>query len=58
MPLLTKWQYMTDESKSIVKKVGFSALAMIFVMGIIRALQPLAVVGVGGYWACKFLSNK
>ena len=58
MPLLPRWQYMTDESKSMVKKVGFSALAMIFVMGIVRALLPLAVVGVGGYWAYKFLSEK
>ena len=57
MPLLPRWQYMTDESKSMVKKVGFSALAMIFVMGVVRALLPLAVVGVGGYWAYKFLSN-
>ena len=58
MPLLARWQYMTDESKSMVKKVGFSALAMIFVMGIVRALLPLAVVGVGGYWAYKFLSKE
>ena len=49
MPLLPRWQYMTDESKSMDKKVGFSALATIFVMGIVRALLPLAVVGVGGY---------
>jgi len=27
----------------MVKKVGFSALVMIFVMGIVRALLPLAV---------------
>ena len=58
MPLLPRWQYMTDESKSMVKKVGFSALAMIFVMGIVRALLPLAVVGVGGYWAYSFLEKK
>ena len=58
MPLLPRWQHMTDESKSIVKKVGFSALAIIFVMGIVRALLPLAVVGLGGYWAYKFLSKK
>ena len=45
---------MNDESKSIVKKVGFSALAMIFVIGIVRALLILAVVGVGGYWKYKF----
>ena len=58
MPLLPKWQYMSNKSKSMVKKVGFSALAMIFVMGIVRALLPLAVIGVGGYWAYKFLSKK
>ncbi len=58
MPLLPRWQYMTDESKSMVKKVGFSTLAMIFVMGIVRALLPLVVVGLGGYWAYKFLSKK
>ena len=57
MPLLPRWQYMTDESKSMVKKVGFSALSMIFVMGIVRALLLLAVVG-GGYWVYKFLSKK
>jgi len=49
---------MTDESKSMVKKVGFSAQAMIFVMGIVRALLPIAVVGVKDYWAHKFLSKK
>ena len=58
MPLLPRWQYMTDESRSMVKQVGFSALAMIFVMGIVRALLALAVVGVSGYWAYKFLSKK
>jgi len=42
----------------MVKKVGFSALAMIFVMGIVRPFLPLAVVGVGGYWTYKFLSKK
>ena len=49
---------MTDESKSMVKKVGFSELAMIFVMVVTRVLLLLAVVGVGVCWACKFLSNK
>jgi len=58
MPLLPRWQYMTDGSKSMIKKAGFSALAMIFVMGILRALLPLAVFGVAGYWAYKFLSKK
>ena len=58
MPLLPRWQYMTDESKSMVKKIEFSVLAMIFMMGVVRALLPLAVVGVGDYWACKFLSKE
>ena len=49
---------MTDESKSMVKKVGFSPLGMIFVMGIVRALLPLAFVGVGGYWAYRLLEKK
>jgi len=48
MPLLARWQYMTDASKSMVKKVGFSALAMIFVIGIVRALLLLPVVVIGG----------
>ena len=58
MALIPRWQYMTDEFKSMVKKVGFSALVMIFVMGIVRALVPLAVIGVGSYWAYNFLSKK
>ena len=49
---------MTYMSDGRVKRFGCSALAMIFVMGIVRALLPLAVVGVGGYWAYKLLSKK
>ena len=49
---------MTNESKSMVKKSGFSALAMIFVIGVVRSLLPLAVVGVGSYWVYKFLSKE
>ncbi len=49
---------MSDESKSIVKKSGFSALAIIFVIGVVRSLLPLEVVGVGGYWVYKFLSKE
>tara|TARA_B100000214_G_scaffold168937_1_gene121361 strand:- start:278 stop:451 length:174 start_codon:yes stop_codon:yes gene_type:complete len=45
---------MNDESKSIIKKIGFSAMAMSFVIGIVRALLTLAVFGVGGYWKYKF----
>ncbi len=48
---------MTKESKSMVKKSGFSALAMIFVIGVVRSLLPLAVIGVGGSWVYKFLSK-
>ena len=58
MPLLPRWQYMSDESKSIVKKSGFSALAMIFVIGVVRSLLPLEVVCVGSYWVYKFLSKE
>tara|TARA_B100000214_G_C23454466_1_gene395291 strand:+ start:155 stop:286 length:132 start_codon:yes stop_codon:yes gene_type:complete len=42
----------------MVKKVGFSALVIIFVMRIVRALLPIAIVGVGGYWEYKFLSKQ
>ena len=43
IPLIPRRQNTTDESKSMVNKVAFSALAMIFAMGIVRALLPLEV---------------
>ncbi len=54
MPLLPRWQYMNDDSKSMVKEVGFHTLAIIFVMGVVRAFLQLTV-NVGGCWAYKFL---
>tara|TARA_Y100001968_G_C19400302_1_gene740641 strand:+ start:1072 stop:1212 length:141 start_codon:yes stop_codon:yes gene_type:complete len=38
----------------MVKKVRFLALAMIFGMGIVQALFPLAVIGLVGYWHIGF----
>jgi hypothetical protein len=38
MPLLPRWQYMTPEAKALVRRAGWSLLALIVVVGLLRAL--------------------
>ena len=58
MPLFPSWQYMPDESKSMITKVGFSGLVMIFVKGIVRVSLPIASVGEDSSWSYEFLSKQ
>lgn len=38
MALLPRWQYMTPEAKAMVRKVGWSLLAVVVGLGVLRAL--------------------
>lgn len=40
MALLPRWQYMTDESKALVKRAAVSVLVLLIAAMLLRALLP------------------
>lgn len=38
MPLLPRWRYMTPEAKAVVRRSAWSLLAVVVVLGLLRAL--------------------
>lgn len=40
MALLPRWQYMTDESKALVKRAAVSVLVLLVAAMLLRALLP------------------
>ncbi|MFL0747107.1 MAG: hypothetical protein AB8B04_02915 [Prochlorococcus sp.] len=57
MSLIDRWEALSDESKARVKKFGAFSLMLFVVLSILRALVPLAIIAVGGYWAFKELAK-
>ncbi|MFL0731306.1 MAG: hypothetical protein AB8B35_05720 [Prochlorococcus sp.] len=57
MSLIERWDAMSDESKARVKKFGAFSLLLFVILSILRALVPLAIIAVGGYWAYKELAK-
>ena len=57
MGLLPRWEVMTDEAKVLVKRVAFSALALMLAIWLVRALIPWLIVAMGGYWTFRWLSK-
>ncbi|HGY5538754.1 MAG: hypothetical protein QF862_02320 [Prochlorococcaceae cyanobacterium ETNP7_MAG_30] len=57
MSLIDRWEALSDESKARVKRFGAFSLMLFVVLSILRALVPLAIIAVGGYWAFKELAK-
>ncbi|HGY5537599.1 MAG TPA: hypothetical protein ACN46P_05545 [Prochlorococcus sp.] len=57
MSLIDRWEALSDESKARVKRFGAFSLMLFVVLSILRALVPLAIIAVGGYWAYKELAK-
>lgn len=57
MSLIDRWEALSDETKARVKKFGAFSLMLFVVLSILRALVPLAIIAVGGYWAYKELAK-
>jgi len=55
MALIPRWQYMTNESKSIVKSTAFSLVVILIGLTLLRALFPWLMLGLAAYGAwCLF----
>ncbi len=53
MSLIPRWRYMTDEAKALTKRTAVSALVVLLVLLVFRALVPWVLVAVVGWWVWK-----
>ena len=58
MPLLPRWQYMTEESKALTRKVAVSALVVVVALLLVRALLPWVLLIVVLAWVWGWLSRR
>ena len=50
MSLVPRWRYMTDEAKALTKRTAVSALVVLLVLVVFRALVPWVVLAVVVWW--------
>jgi hypothetical protein len=50
MSLIPRWRYMTDEAKALTKRTAVSALVVLVVLLVFRALVPWVLVAVVVWW--------
>lgn len=57
MTLIPRWRYMTDEAKALTKRTAVSALVVLVVLLVFRALVPWVLLAVAGWWIWKAVSR-
>lgn len=57
MSLVPRWRYMTDEAKALTKRTAVSALVVLMVLLVFRALVPWMLVAVVAWWIWKAVSK-
>jgi hypothetical protein len=57
MTLVPRWRYMTDEAKALTKRTAVSALVLLLVLVVFRALVPWVVMAVVAWWIWKVVSR-
>lgn len=57
MSLVPRWRYMTDEAKALTKRTAVSALVVLLVLLVFRALVPWVLVAVVAWWILKAVSK-
>ena len=57
MPLLPRWRFMTDEAKALVKRSAWSAVVVVLILLVFRALVPWVLVALVAYWLWKAASK-
>ena len=53
MPLLPRWRFMTDEAKALTKRTAVSALVVLLVLMVFRALLLWVLVALVGWWVWR-----
>ena len=57
MSLVPRWRYMTDEAKALTRRTAVSALAVLLVVMLFRALVPWVLVALVAWWIWKALKR-
>ena len=57
MSLIPRWRYMTDEAKALTKRTAVSALVVVLVLLVFRALVPWVLVGLAAWWIWRAVSR-
>ena len=50
MPLIPRWRFMTDEAKALTQRTAVSALVVLAVLLVFRALLPWVVLALVAWW--------
>jgi hypothetical protein len=58
MALIPRWQYMTPESKSLVKRVGVSVLVLLVASVVLRALLPWVLVALVAWFVWNWAQRR
>ena len=53
MSLSPRWRYMTDEAKALTQRTAVSALVVLVVLLVFRALLPWVLLALVGWWVWK-----
>jgi len=48
---------MTDDAKTMIRRVVLSALVLLLSLWVVRVLIPWVIIALLGYWAFKYLSK-
>ena len=58
MPLIPRWQYMTDQSKALVKRGAISLLIVFAAVTLLRALLPWVLLGVVAWFVWTWVARR
>jgi len=58
MALLPRWQYMTEESKALVKRAAVSVLALLLPAILLRALLPWVLLALIIWFGWSWMSRR
>ena len=58
MSLIPRWQYMTDESKSLVKRGALSLLVVFVAVIVLRSLLPWVLLAVIAWFVWSWVSRR
>ncbi len=57
MALIPRWQYMTDESKALFKRLAISGVILVFSLIIVRTLLFWVITALTVWWLWKLIKK-
>ena len=57
MSLVPRWQYMTEESKALAKRLAISGAILVISLIVVRALLPWVLAALAAWWLWKLIKK-